>query len=537
MKSKKILTVLLTFILVLTCVLASSFVASADLVVIETSGENEALEYINLGSTGGITGDGNTVWPTKGELTQADGKYTITNNGFAQWYDLDGLGFAYKKIYFNYGNKAYLSFEGTLNSFDGKNANAGAGILIRSGLNNDASTVMLHIRPAEVVTTYRAKTGAMSTLGKSTNLGSTEISAGYPYHFKIELKKTTVYCYYKTANSKNWISYGSVPMMKDSDNIYVGFCQYSQEESYTATATFSNFSYEIYAPEGTVPGAPEEDGDTSGVPSEPTITLPSDPNAASDVLLRETFTDGSMTEGDKKATNPVWDIEGSSYEILTDDSYTNRWLSLEYADKLTAFFAGDRKWTDYTFKADITFTTTSLNTEKNAVHFYVRHTDYDQYGYENYTVSLINGDTLRLSQRTGTKQYYGVGDVALAETQLKYIEFDKVTGNLVSDQKHTIEITAFDNIITVKWDGAEVLSYTDNGDDVKSGLNSDGSGYEVKTTGCIGFNAEGACINLDNIFVYKLNDPLGGDYDNEIGGSWDKARPDEFLSQFSKLPY
>ena len=303
-----------------------------------------------------------------------------------------------------------------------------------------------------------------------------------------------------------------------------------------ATANFSNLSYEIYAPEGTTPGAPEEDDTTSSAPSEPAITLPSDPSAASDVLLRETFTDGSMTEGDKVATNPIWDLEGASYEILTDEGYTNRWLSLEYADKLTAFFAGDRRWTDYTFKADITFTTTSIKTEKNAVHFYVRHTDYDQYGYENYTVSLINGDTLRLSQRTGTKQYYGQGLVALAEVPLKYIEFDSV-GNLANDQKHTIEITAFDNIITVKWDGAEVLSYTDNGDDAKSGLNSNGSGYEVKTSGCIGFNAEGACITLDNIYVYKLDDPLGGDYDNEIGGSWNKARPDEFLNEFTKLPY
>lgn len=537
MKIKRILALLVAVVLVVSAAFVSSLTASADLVVIESSGENESLEYINFAPNGGISGDGNSIWPTKGEFTQADGKYTITNNGFAQWYDIDGMGFAYKKVYFNYGNKAYLSFEGTLNSFTGKQANAGAGILIRSGLSDDAATVMLHIRPSEITTTYRAKTGATSSLGKSTVLGTQQISSGYPYQFKIELKKTTVYCYYKTANSSSWISYGSVPMTRDGNNVYIGFCQYSQEENYTATAVFQDFSYEIYAPEGTEPGAPEEDSNSGNTSSEEQITLPSDPNAASDVILRETFTDGSMIEGEEAASNPIWDIEGSAYEILTDDDFTNRWLSLEYADKLTAFFAGDRKWTDYTFKADITFTKTSLKTEKNAVHFYVRHTDYDQYGYENYTVSLVNGDTLRLSQRTGISKYYGEGDVVLYETELKYIEFDEVTGNPQTDQKHTIEITAFDNIITVKWDGVEVLSYTDNGDDVKSGLNNYGSGYEVKTTGCIGFNAEGACINLDNIYVYKLNDPLGGDYDNEIGGSWDKARPDEWLANYSKLPY
>ena len=80
MKFKKIAALLLAVVIVISVALISSLSASADLVVIEKSEEKMPLEYINLAAKGGITGGGNTIWPTKGELTQADGKYTITNN-------------------------------------------------------------------------------------------------------------------------------------------------------------------------------------------------------------------------------------------------------------------------------------------------------------------------------------------------------------------------------------------------------------------------------------------------------------------------
>lgn len=534
---RKITACTLALALAVCALFASSFAASADLVVIEASQTQELLTLENIGAEGGNS-SGGTVWPTKGSLTQTDGAYTLTSNGLAQWYNFDGISFAYKKIYFQYGNQAKLTLEGTLNAFNGKNDNAGAGIMIRSGLNPDAATVMMHIRPVWLCSTYRAKIGGESVLGSRQEMTAANIAAGYPYRFKIELQKTTVSCYYQMKGQSSWSPFGSVPMARDGDYIYIGFCQYSQDEAYTATAKFSDFFYQVWAPEGTKPG-PGEEGETSNASSEAEVQLPTDPDLpaaeVSDILLRETFTDGSMTEGKAAIANPVWDIEGDAYEIVTDEAGTNRFLSLEYADAATAFFAGDRKWADYTFKTELTFTTKSAKTEKNALHFYVRHTDYDQYGYEDYTVSLTDGNTISLSQRTGTNVYYGQGPVLLQSAALPYIQFNDVTGNLDAQQRHTIEIRVFDNTITVFWDGAEVLTYVDPGND--QGNAHQDSGYEVKTTGCVGFSAEGACVDFDNLFVYKLEDPLGGEYDNRIGGSWDKARPDDWLSLYSDLPY
>lgn len=547
-KYKRVICCVLALVLILGVTAMSTLLASAENVVIEKSAENEVLEHKNIGEDGGKTGDGATVWPTKGELTQGNGEYTLTSNGFAQWYDFDGIGFAYKKVYFNYGKKAVLTFEARLNAFDGNVMNAGAGLMIRSSLDPDASTTMMHIRPGHIMATYRGSIGSMSTTAQPY-IQTTEdaIKGMYPFDFKIELAKTTVTYYYKTNGSDSWVKGGSVPFEYDeSENgyVYIGICCQSQLESFTATSKWSNFSYQVEAPEGTKPG-PGESGEAG--PTEPVIVLPPDlPITSEDVLLRETFTDGSLIEsgnvnGTETADNPIWRVYGTNYEILENDDQTNRYLALEFADPNTAFYAGDRHWTDYRFQMELTFTENTAITEKNAVHFYVRHTDYPNYGYENYTVSLmkytkkVNGkdvETLgiQLSSRTGGAAYNGAGNVTIMRADLDYLADLGTT--------HTIAIDAFDNTITVYWDGEEKLSYTDLGDDSKDNLAaSNGTGYEVKTTGRVGFNAEGANVNIDNIYVYKLDDPLGGDYDNIIGGNWDSPRPDDFLENFDNLPY
>ena len=47
-------------------------------------------------------------------------------------------------------------------------------------------------------------------------------------------------------------------------------------------------------------------------------------------------------------------------------------------------------------------------------------------------------------------------------------------------------------------------------------------------------------IYFDNIIVTKLDDPIGGDYDNFIGGNWDENIPDyaqNFADKYDKKLY
>ncbi len=536
--TKKLILCALALILMGGIVLSVSLVASAENVVIEQSEGFVELSHKNVGETGGTSSAG-TVWPSKGELKQGNGEYTLTSNGYAQWFNFDGLGFAYKEIYFNYGKKAKLTFEGTLISFDGEVPQSGAGLMLRSSLQPGAATLMMHIRPEYCMATYRRADGGDSKIAQpQLHTTPDAIKQMLPISFKIELQAGTATYYYKAAGVESWSKAYSVPFEYTGESVFIGLSSYSQKEDHMATSKWKDFSYMVEAPEGTVPGG---EGDAEA-PTEPPVILPPDiPVSADDVLLRETYTDGSMVEYNnpdmlETPDNPIWTVKGSGYEIKTDPEQTNRYLALEYADMETAFFAGDRNWTDYRYQMDITFTNATTLTETNDVHFYVRHTDYPHYGYENYTVSFMSylegNKTVRgvqISSRI-SGSFNGPGDVPIIRKEFDYLA-DLGT-------KHTVAIDAFDNTITVYWDGEELLSFTDMGDDSKEYIHgANGIGYEVKTTGRVGFNAIGANLEIDNIFVFKLDDPLGGDYDNIIAGNWDEPVPEDFLEHFEDLPY
>ncbi len=537
MNTKRLIICVLAVVLVAGTVLAAALVASAENVVIEQSDGFVTLNHKNIGEMGGTSSSG-TVWPSKGELKQENGEYVLTSNGYAQWFNFDGLGFAYKEVYFNYGRHAKLTFEGTLVSFDGEVAQSGAGLMLRSSLQPSAATLMMHIRPEYCMATYRrADNGESKIAQPQLHATQAAIQAMLPISFKIELQAGTATYYYKAAGTDAWSKAYSVPFEYNGETVFIGLSAYSQKESHMSTSVWKDFSYQVEAPKGTEPG-----GGGAEVPTEAPVVLPPDtPIVSEDILLRETFTDGSLAEYNnpdliETADNPIWDVKGSGYEIKTNSEQTNRYLALEYADPETAFFAGSRDWTDYRYQMKLTFTDATTLTETNDVHFYVRHTDYAHYGYENYTVSFLSykeGNEIvrgvQISSRI-SGNYNGAGNIPLVRKEFDYLA-DLGT-------EHTLAIDAFDNTVTVYWDGEELLSFTDMGDDSKEFLEtSNGTGYEVKTTGRVGFNATGANITIDDIFVYKLEDPLGGDYDNIIGGNWDKPIPEEFLDEFTGLPY
>ena len=95
-------------------------------------------------------------------------------------------------------------------------------------------------------------------------------------------------------------------------------------------------------------------------------------------------------------------------------------------------------------------------------------------------------------------------------------------------QTNHVRIDAFDNRITVYWNDQVLFDYVD-----------DSSNHiDIHCTGNIGFAVYHASVELDNIVVKKLDDPLGGDYDNIIGGRFDEPIPD-YLDKFQdyEWPY
>lgn len=242
-------------------------------------------------------------------------------------------------------------------------------------------------------------------------------------------------------------------------------------------------------------------------------SLPADSAPASDVLMRESFTDGSMTEGIESITNPIWKTNAPSPNLEASD--TNAYLNCSYESYY--YVAGDRQWTDYSTSVDLTFTSSTATGDANRISLLVRHTDIAQYGYHDYVVTLKNGNTVSIGHRVWTSSMLTEETVFTSAT-LNYL------ANL--DISNTLKVDTLDNVISVYWNGVFVLSYTDTGE-------FNGSVNDIKTKGCIGFYTSQAYVYVDNITVTDLEDDYGGDYDNEIGGNFNSVIPD-YITTYSE---
>ncbi|MBP3626818.1 MAG: DUF1080 domain-containing protein [Clostridia bacterium] len=465
------------------------------------------------------------IWQHEGLLTSdSSSKYILKSNGWAQWSTTDHLAFGYKKIAFNYSKKAQITAETTMTYWDGSTINAGAGIMFRSGLEADDPTIMLHFRPGSVMVTYRSTKGKDSSQGKTILMPTASL---YPVTFKIVLVKGQMKatCYYKIADNP-YSEFATVPFNYGSE-IYAGISAYSQDPNFMATAKFSSFSYLVEAPEGyTVEG-----GDTSSTPSEEEkIELPEDLPVMENVLLRETFTDGSMTEKNEDKqndiTNPIWKSVPASVmdgiDIQLNESQTNRYI-YEYIKDYASYYAGDQHWTDYKTSYDVMFTKEYSEQEANEFTAYLRVTDIAQYGFQYYFVSvklLPVDNKVKITLGLSDAYHFLTSELNTYVVEVEEAFADDKAMDII-DKWQNLTVETFDNVITVYWNGKQVIKYTDE------------DAY-MKTEGCIGFGSNGAAVKVDNITVTKLDDILGGDWDNSIAGSWNEDKP-EYLDRFESI--
>lgn len=524
-RTKSLFSLLLALALVIGSALFSLSV-SAENEKIDSGTNISDLQYASIGTDKDFVGT--EIWGNTGSMSKDGDVYTLKSGGWATWYGKDSFSFAYKKYYFNYGKKASFTCEMDMLSFDGSALNAGAGLMIRSSLDPAAANVSMHFRPGYICATHRAVKGADSSLTKATEISTASF---YPAKFKLVLEKNKISCYYMKNGDKSYTLYATAPFAAEGNYIYFGASVYSTVKGTEYTTKFQNVNYELWAPEGTkLVTNPDDDNPSSSSSSEePELVLPEDPPVGEDVLLSETFTDNSITDGEESVTNPIWRTTGKNYEIYTDEVALNRYMKLDFASNLDYFYAGSKDWTDYEMSAKVRFTKDTSFNLVNGLYFYVRHTDFAIYGNEDYYIGFVSDSTNNavskaVNPRVVIGQRNSVGDERTPGTGNSKLKVSKPFDYL-SDigTEHTVTIRAFDNCITVYWDGEEIASYVDDTEILKG-------------TGGIGFSGDNCCVEIDDIKVIKLEDLLGGDYDNIIGGGWDTERP-KYLDEFGKLTY
>lgn len=478
---------------------------SASVVILQdTDPELKKAHYVS-----GKHYEGNTDYTETGGEQKT---YNIKTNMYTVWEDKDDVDFFYKEYAFNYDKTTTLTFETTLSSWSGAIKTAGAGIMLRTGLGISDPTIFYHARPEGLMVLIREQKNNGYEMVYRTPL----TNVTYPLQIKVVIKNQKVTFWYKAANA-SWSKYtktGNFKYAENGNKIYAGFAANSSAESNTETAVFNGYNVLI---EGAHASSNSSEVD-SAAPSVPENPFPQDPVIEqSDVLLYETFSDNDIFNGEGTVTDPKWEHRGLSDVsecIVTNDSYTDRYLET-FDFNQDFLLVGDETWSDYSASANIKF---AENIEPVSTFFgmSVRFTSIESNGYAGYCVMLKDGKNVGIYKMQNAATFYNKFTLVSELYDLSYLTAQSTA------TEHNLKIDAFDNTITVYWDGVAILDYTDDGDVVNS-------------FGRVGFISNGTTAQIDEVKVVKLQDLVNGDFDNQIGGNWDTPIPD-YLKPYLKNP-
>ncbi len=455
-----------------------------------------------------------------------DGEYAIETNSFVAWFPTDDVAFAYKYYGVSAAGDDYVEATVTADYFTNPDGSAfdlgkgahhpSTGLMFRSGLDNDDAFIYVHVRDGgQVVLVYRDP--SFEYLYQCTNQNGRDFgSSDYPLQFKMNLKGGLVQIQYKGANDATWTKFTPVKIPSFRNGIYVGLCAHSGAEAQTMRATFQDLQVTGIASLG------EEGGDsnTPTVPEEPVIPDEALPNPEN-VLLRETFTDGQFNNKPFNKTNPEWTRFPEGF-LKIKNIEGNRVLYAEYGDEWDV--TGETDWADYSASLDMTFDSQNVEEDFSAIGLIVRHITNIFYGYENYMVVVQNGYKICVYENfMQTKVDLNTTNI-MAEFSLRE-HYGDADFTLIGDGKmHNLTVDCFDNTLTIYFDGEEIGTFVDNHDRTNGGNASDV--YAVNSLGQVGIIFKNSFGYVDNLVVRKLEDPLGGSYDNKLCGNWNDPIPD-----------
>ena len=118
---------------------------------------------------------------------------------------------------------------------------------------------------------------------------------------------------------------------------------------------------------------------------------------------------------------------------------------------------------------------------------------------------------------------------ALKTVTLNYLDAEdpEAYDLILSGKKNNLRMDLLDNTIKIYWNDEEVISYVDDLSE-----NTNANRIEIPAYGNIGVYGSNVTVNVDNIMVRKLEDPLGGDFDNFIGGRWNEPISKELYQYY-----
>ncbi|HVW62660.1 MAG TPA: hypothetical protein VHC48_21565 [Puia sp.] len=394
------------------------------------------------------------------------------------FFDSDHYSFAYQVRPFPYDDCSSLSVTVKVGRVDG----GSAGIMMRSDSSLGAANVHLETSATgEIFLFYRkTKDDQTSYIHLAT--------LSFPLELKLVRQGNAFTPWYKRSNE--WMK-GSPVMVAAGMEMLTGFYACSGEEfqagmvagaGKVAKAIFSNyrFSYkENYIP-------PVQDyHDTTPVPK--------------DVLLKDNFDDGSLSNSPAAVNNPIW--QGIEYGYLPVDPRGGRYWK-KTGDGV--FYLGDKKWTDYQFSIGLLFD--KNNESKSECTILLRHQDIAVYSKMEryYAVTFRNGNRLIFEKNIP-------GQGLFSRTVMLPDYFD--------GKWHRLKVKLLDRHYEVYYDDGMVAEGVDT--------------LQPVTYGNIGLRFTNVSVGLDNLEVEGITDPVNGDLDNYLMDYFDTPIP-AYLEKYGK---
>lgn len=531
MNRKFLVTIISVLVVCILVPVIFAFTSSAEMVDVYTTPNDLQLGWKNFSG----------YYVSNGEmLSQENGEYIMQNDGWAYYGTQDSAGYAYTRTAFNTGEGSVMTIKLTIDEFEGHEI----GIAVRKSLDDGSENYMVEAFSDGFIRYIFRTTKDLNyadyidkTVAKGFTFGEEQV------HLKMEIDKSkgVLKGSYKIGgdihSDEGWeLVYSKpAPFVKASSHIYVGIGLASNTQGYPKKAVCSHFSINLKAPEGYVVEGGEDTGDEEDTNKEPEIVLPEDMPTVGDAILYETFTDDELFPGEEEVSvaNPVWTIRSGTPTIQLNEAKNNRYIQTGLADEPLMMTAGDMTWTDYSVEMDITFSKETLVTEANRVALLVRHRSFVIGGSGDYYVQFINktddagqlaGQYLQLWWSPSRGLFFPDSGVLMAEKCVS-------EGSMLEQgTAHTLKVDVMDNQFKVYLDdmSTPIMEYVDN-DQCRTNLDGSVNVYaenEAHLEGCIGIVANAAELQIDNILVRKLNDYLGGDYDNRIMGNYEEPVPD-----------
>lgn len=414
-----------------------------------------------------------------GSLAVAKDSMTITTQNTPHaFFESDGYSFAYQARPFPYDDCSKETVSVTISRI----SIGSAGIMIRGDIRPDAPNVHMEAGPSgDVLLFWRKGRGQMTSY---THVGN---NLPFPVTLRLVRQGEVFTAWYRDAKGA-WTK-GPSAMAALGAKPVVGFYACSGMESQIGYSAAANPRAEVSFSGWDL----HYEGHFIPAEKNYTDTMP----VKAGTLLRDNFNDGSLSNGPATATNPVW--SGITYGYLPYDKAGGRYWR-KTGDGI--FYLGDKKWADYRVGVDLAFDRDSRKGSECML----------QLRYQNISIYAKMARYYGVGVRDGNRLFfekYESGAVVFSKTV--------PIPDYFNGSRHRLEVRLLDRQYEVYYDGRKLIAGTDT--------------VRAITYGNIALKFTDAAVDVDNLEVVRVDDPVNGEADNYLQDYYDTPLPD-YLKQY-----